>query len=213
MSLLLGVFVLQLFLHVLNTVGASTLNELLWMLYNKSPFSSHSKSFAQATQLRREVVRLQRELNATSAQDEFSKWAKLRRQHDKAAAEHDKATSSLQSSKSSFNTTCSTIRFLLTTFLRLFPQYYYSRSPLFWVPAGWAPWYVEWLLSFPRAPRGSISIQVWGIACAAVIKMVAEASWAVWILVQQSRVEKAKAKGREDGKTEMKVGADTKKEL
>jgi len=40
--------------------------------------------------LRREVLRLKREMNAVSAQDEFSKWAKLRRQHDKAMEEHDR---------------------------------------------------------------------------------------------------------------------------
>ena len=39
--------------------------------------------------LRREVVRLKREMNATSSQDQFAKWAKLRRQHDKALAEYD----------------------------------------------------------------------------------------------------------------------------
>lgn len=49
--------------------------------------------------LRREVVRLKREMNAVSAQDEFSKWAKLRRQHDKALEEHDKKGTHYISSK------------------------------------------------------------------------------------------------------------------
>lgn len=40
--------------------------------------------------MRREVGRLKREMNAVSAQDEFSKWAKIRREHDKMLAEHDK---------------------------------------------------------------------------------------------------------------------------
>lgn len=34
---------------------------------------------------------MKRELASVSAQDEFSKWAKLRRQHDKVVAEHDKS--------------------------------------------------------------------------------------------------------------------------
>ena len=41
--------------------------------------------------LKRDLMHLKREMNATSAQDEFSKWARLRRQHDKAAADYDKA--------------------------------------------------------------------------------------------------------------------------
>ena len=32
---------------------------------------------------------LKRELNGTSSQDQFAKWAKLRRQHDKKQAEYD----------------------------------------------------------------------------------------------------------------------------
>ena len=40
--------------------------------------------------LRREVVRLKRELGTTSAQDQFAKWAKLQRQYDKTLAEHEK---------------------------------------------------------------------------------------------------------------------------
>jgi tail-anchored protein insertion receptor len=33
---------------------------------------------------------MKRELAAISAQDDFARWAKLRRQHDKAMEEHDK---------------------------------------------------------------------------------------------------------------------------
>jgi hypothetical protein len=36
------------------------------------------------------VVRLKREMAAISAQDDFARWAKLRRQHDKTLEEHDK---------------------------------------------------------------------------------------------------------------------------
>ena len=35
------------------------------------------------------MIKVKRELNATSSQDQFAKWAKLRRQHDKQQAEYD----------------------------------------------------------------------------------------------------------------------------
>lgn len=35
------------------------------------------------------MIRLKREMNATSSQDEFAKWAKLRRSHDKVLAQYD----------------------------------------------------------------------------------------------------------------------------
>lgn len=54
---------------------------------------------------------------------------------------------------------------------------------MFWIPAGWVPYYVEWILSFPRAPVGSVSINVWGIACASMIVLVGEALAAAWVLI------------------------------
>lgn len=54
---------------------------------------------------------------------------------------------------------------------------------MFWIPAGWVPYYVEWILSFPRAPIGSVSINVWGIACASMISLVEEAITATYVLV------------------------------
>lgn len=61
----------------------------LWQICCRLPFQS-SHDIREQIRLRREVVRLKREMNAVSAQDEFSKWAKLRRQHDKAMEEYDK---------------------------------------------------------------------------------------------------------------------------
>lgn len=43
---------------------------------------------------------------------------------------------------------------------------------MFSLPSGWLPWQAEWVLSFPRAPMGTVSIQIWGGACAAVIELV-----------------------------------------
>ena len=44
------------------------------------------------------------------------------------------------------------------------------------------PGYVEWALAFPRAPRGSVSVQIWGIACATVVQLVGQAAVGVWVL-------------------------------
>ena len=61
----------------------------LWTLYSKLPLSS-SHDIGDQVRLRRDVVRLKREMAGISAQDEFSRWAKLRRQHDKAEEEYNK---------------------------------------------------------------------------------------------------------------------------
>jgi hypothetical protein len=81
---------------------------------------------------------------------------------------------------------------------------------MFWIPSGWVPYYAEWLLSFPRAPLGSISIQAWVLACGAIILLVNDAIIAVIGLVVSSRASTATSqKTKEDP---MKVPA-TKKEL
>jgi hypothetical protein len=85
---------------------------------------------------------------------------------------------------------------------------------MFWLPRGWVPGFVEWALAFPRAPRGSVSVQVWGIACATVVQLVGEAVVAGWVLVQKRR--EGEGKEREGMKMGAKAGGgerEGKKEL
>ena len=143
----------------------------------------------------------------TSAQDDFAKWAKLRRQHDKKKAEYDEngtqslpskplsihprmkqpktnspPAQSLKSFRTNFDRVASALRWLSTSGARFVIQFWFSKQALFWIPQGWAPYYVEWLLSFPRAPLGSVSVNMWWIACASVIKMASEGLVALWTL-------------------------------
>lgn len=69
----------------------------------------------------------------------------------------------------------------------MFMQSWYSKQPIFWIPYGWVPYYVEWLLSFPRAPLGSISIQAWWLACASVILLISDAVFALTSLVLNTK--------------------------
>ena len=59
------------------------------------------------------------------------------------------------------------------------------------------PAYVEWLLAFPRAPTGSVSIQIWGIACATIVQLVGAAVVAGLLLVRE----------QDQGRQTMKMGA------
>jgi tail-anchored protein insertion receptor len=88
-SLLLIVFILELISYIILTIGSKPINDLLWQLYCRTGLGP-SKDFSEQMRLRREVVNLKREMASISAQDEFSKWAKIRRKHDKAMEEHDK---------------------------------------------------------------------------------------------------------------------------
>ncbi|KAF2155691.1 Guided entry of tail-anchored protein 1 [Myriangium duriaei CBS 260.36] len=216
LSLLLLPFLVQLAIHLVNTFGAATINELLWTIFSKFPTQT-SRDATEADKLRREVVRLKRELAGVSAQDEFSKWAKLRRQHDKVAAEHEKISSGLTATRGKFDTAANGLRWAGTTGLRFVLQFWFSKRPMFWIPRGWVPGYVEWLLAFPRAPTGAVSMQVWWIACASVIALVGEALGATVVLVSGKRREKiAMASGtgtHEKGKSTTGQSTAEKKEL
>ncbi|KAF7946633.1 hypothetical protein EAE96_009626 [Botrytis aclada] len=181
-SLLFTCFLVQLLIHLVNTFGADAINNILWNLYNMFPTPT-SQSAGEQKKLKREYMKVRHEMNATSSQDEFAKWAKLRRQHDKLFDQLEKSKSSLDSTKSTFDSSVSTLRWLGTNGLRMLLQFWFSKQAMFWLPKGWFPYYAEWLLSFPRAPLGSISIQAWTLACAAVILLVSDALVAVVALV------------------------------
>ena len=71
---------------------------------------------------------------------------------------------------------------------------YFAKEPLFWLPQGWVPYPVEWVLSLTAAPLGSVSVNVWGIACASMIHMVNEAVMATWTL-RDGEVKEGPRKG------------------
>ncbi|CZT08731.1 hypothetical protein WAI453_006139 [Rhynchosporium graminicola] len=186
-SLLLLVFILQLAIHLVNTFGAATINSLLWNIFNRFPTPT-SKSAAEQKDLKAQYFKIKQEMNATSSQDEFAKWAKLRRQHDKVVEQLEKSKSSTDGTKAQFDSAVSTLRWLGTNGLRMFLQFWYSKQAMFWIPKGWVPYYAEWLLSFPRAPLGSVSIQAWALACGAVVLLVSDAAVASIGLVKGSGI-------------------------
>lgn len=58
------------------------------------------------------------------------------------------------------------------------PQYllpfWYAKEPMFWLPHGWFPYYAEWIISFPRAPLGSVSVASWQLACTGFVTLVSD---------------------------------------
>jgi hypothetical protein len=61
----------------------------IWRLYLSLP-TPLSKGFADQRKKQKEYLAVRHELTGTSSQDEFAKWAKLRRQHDKLLDELEK---------------------------------------------------------------------------------------------------------------------------
>lgn len=133
-SLLVVIFVVELAVAVVNSIGAATINNLvrppkpqprrgpdllrpgrardlffvpwltcdlllpkLWNLYIATPLGT-SKQIRDQRELQQSYLKVRHDLNATSSQDEFAKWAKLRRQHDKMLEELEKMSASAPAS-------------------------------------------------------------------------------------------------------------------
>ncbi|KAH7040477.1 CHD5-like protein-domain-containing protein [Microdochium trichocladiopsis] len=190
-SLLLVVFLVELAAHLVNTLGASAVNNLLWSIYTSLPTQT-SKQAAETKKVQKEYLAVRKELNATSSQDQFAKWAKLRRQHDKLLEQLEKMKSSSEATKANFDRIVGVLRWLGTSGVKMLLPFWYAKQPMFWLPRGWFPYYIEWVLSFPRAPVGSISIASWQLACTGVVMLVSDTIIAVLALIQQARLEKMK---------------------
>lgn len=195
-SLLVIIFVVEIAVVVVNSIGATAINDLLWRLYSSTPMGT-SKLVREQRELQKSYLAVRRDLNATSSQDEFAKWAKLRRQHDKMLEQLEKMKTGIDASRGSFDKTVSSARWLCTSGLRWFLPFWYSREPMFWLPHGWFPYYAEWLISFPRAPLGSVSVASWQLACRGVIALVADTIGAVLKLVMDAGQEAQQAGGRQ----------------
>ncbi|CAJ2511576.1 Uu.00g072010.m01.CDS01 [Anthostomella pinea] len=218
-SLLLVVILVELAVHLVNTIGAATLNNMLWNLYLAVPTQT-SKLGAEQRQLQKESLALRRDLNATSSQDQFAKWAKLRRQHDKVLEQIEKTKSTHEAAKAKFDRTAGIIRWSATSGVKFILPWIYGKEPMFWLPHGWFPYYVEWILCFPRAPLGSISIGSWQVACTVVVMLINDTITAILGLMlgaktaqKQELKEPAKAGGEKKGAAAVSQGAKREKEL
>lgn len=80
----------------------------------------------------------------------------------------------MEASRSKFDSYLTAVRLLLTRAPQYLIPFWYSKQPMFWLPHGWFPYYAEWIISFPRAPLGSVSIASWQLACTAVITLFSD---------------------------------------
>lgn len=84
----------------------------------------------------------------------------------------NRTAASISSARQQFDSKTRILRWILTSGLRILIQFWYTREAVFWIPGGWVPGYVEWGLSFPKAPIGSVSIQVWSFAVGQVVTLL-----------------------------------------
>ncbi|KAL8336323.1 hypothetical protein RB601_000237 [Gaeumannomyces tritici] len=192
-SLMVVILALEVAVELINNIGAAAINSAIWAIINALP-TKLSTEFAEQRKLQADYLEVRKDLAATSSQDEFAKWAKLRRQHDKLYEQLEKKKSTLDSTKTNFDRYITAARWVGTRGLQYFLPFWFATTPMFWLPFGWFPYYAEWLISFPRAPMGSVSIASWQLACTGVMILFRDAITALvaWARTPETPPQKKK---------------------
>ncbi|KAF9419189.1 GET complex subunit get1 [Podila epigama] len=169
MQLAFGVLLVVLLTELIGLIGKTQTTTWAYDLYLKIV---HKDRVAKQRQLKKEVLTLKNELSRTSSQDEFAKWAKLRRKMDSKIADLEKLTSDLHVSKAAFEIKFKGLLWFITSGIQFIMVAWYRCVPVFYLPGGWfGP--AEFILSLPFAERGSVSIAIWFFVCRKFITVTA----------------------------------------
>jgi len=168
MDLILTIFLLVFVTQLISWIGQSVLQDLAYAVYQR--VISGTK-VAEHHRLKTSVLVTKKELLEVSAQDQFAKWARLRRKLDKEAADLEKMTTEVATLRTTFSLKFNLAIWILTTGAQFAIGWWYRRTPVFYLPRGWfGPF--TWWLSLPFAPAGSVSCGAWQMACQKVIGIV-----------------------------------------
>ncbi|KAJ3923484.1 WRB/Get1 family [Lentinula edodes] len=167
MSLIVTIFSLVFFAELISWIGKSVLIGWFYVLYLRIFYPTLAE---KQKKLKVDILNTKTELLKTSAQDQFAKWAKLRRSVDKGLADLEKLNSDISSVKTSFSVKFSTGIWICTTGAQFVIGWWYRKAAIFYLPPGWfGP--LAWVLAFPFAPKGAVSVGMWQMACRRVIKI------------------------------------------
>ena len=171
----------------------------LWFVYTAL---FHRSTLSAQRALRRDVYATKQELAATSSQDQFAKWAKLRRKVDKGLADLEKTNADLASARTTFGMLFKGIMFVITTIMPFCVTSWYSKTPIFWLPPGEHSWFgpLGWFLALPRAPKGAISSTVWQMVCTRTLIAVCGALANLWPGKKEEVLSEAKLEQMQEEK-------------
>jgi len=201
LSLILTAFLVVLSAQVVSWIGESVLSEFAYSLYLRA---TQGSLVHQQNELKTNILKTKQELMQTSAQDQFAKWAKLRRSVDKSLADLEKLNSKVSSSKTTFTLVFRAILWTLVNIPQYFIAWRYRSQPVFWLPQGWFNGVMLWWLAFPFSPKGSVSVMTWTWACKSVLKIFEEVVRYIILpmFISTPPVDETKTSEKEKEKTE-----------
>ncbi|KAJ1990457.1 GET complex subunit get1 [Dimargaris cristalligena] len=161
MYLLLVILFISFLTEICHCIGYSTLASQAWYWYRRILFA---KETAAQQKLKDGLLALKTELRQTTAQDEFARWAKLKRRLDKDMATFDSKTSEQAYAKSAFEIKVTIFMRIFLYGIRTFVLFWYRSSAVFFLPTHWFD-PISSFLAYPLAPTGSVSVPIWMYVC------------------------------------------------
>ncbi|KAM6501985.1 CHD5-like domain containing protein [Amanita muscaria] len=165
MSLLLTIFLLTFITQLISWIGQSVLQDRVYKLYSWVTRSDLAK---RQHEMKKELLVKKAELLKLSPKDQFAKYFKLERNIKQELEKLEKLNSQIVTNKTAFSVKFNSFIWIFTTGAQLVVGWWYRRAAVFYLPPGWlGP--LTWWLSFPFAPKGSVSVGVWQMACRRVL--------------------------------------------
>lgn len=158
MGLLVIATVIVLINYVVKLVGN---DEVAAIFYKAYLYVFSNQDYKQLHASKVELRKIYQERLGISAQDQYAKWTKLNRKHDKLKAEIDMQEKVMVARQQAL---VSKMKWLVTAFT-FAPIWYFRilhrKEPLVYFPKGLLPWVLSYWLSFPSIETGAIGIAGW----------------------------------------------------
>ncbi|GHJ84608.1 hypothetical protein NliqN6_1010 [Naganishia liquefaciens] len=171
MQLALRILAVVLLGSVLSWIGRPALASRAFALYASLVLKP---TRARQREIQRQLGASKAELRATSRQEQFTEWSRLRKQVDRDSVDLETTKTALASHRARFDQVFSALFFAVTSGAQWGIVWWYRRQPVVWMPAGWMPAYAESLLNVGGAPKGAVSVTIWSIVCKRVIDLFRE---------------------------------------
>ncbi|CEH15269.1 protein get1 [Ceraceosorus bombacis] len=171
------IILVVLFSTLLSSIGHARLSTLILPIWLRLTSAS---TLAANQRAKKELLQNRLLLGQTSAQDDFSKWAKIRRKVDKLTQEIEGSNAKLQSAQSTLTLLVRAGLIVLTTVMPFLVTSYHSKTPMFFLPPAAAgtregsTWFgpIGWALSLAAAPAGSVSAGAWSAVVTRVLTLL-----------------------------------------
>ncbi|TIC65629.1 beta and beta-prime subunits of DNA dependent RNA-polymerase [Wallemia mellicola] len=182
-------------------VPQDVVQSLVESIYN---FTFNRSHLNNQRQLRKDIMKTKKDLTSTSSQDEFSKWAKLKRRHDKLLKEHEDNKQTNTKAQVLIKPFVKVVMFAIPSILQFGVTIANGKRTIIHLPPqNWFGSVLGLVFCLPFSPRGTISATIYGMVVKRVLKLLKQFKQDLGIIlfgVSQPEVKKQKGNVSEDKK-------------